>query len=330
MPVHLTPLRTLALLLALGCLAACSGSQEAPAEVAADPAAEPPMDSLVSVAWLQEHLHDPDLVVLDTSILIEMGEDGSFKTVNGREHYEQEHIPGAGFADLMGNLSDLDSELETVIPPPEQFVAAMSALGVGDDTRVVLYDANLSVWAARVWWMLRWIGFDNAAVLDGGLGAWKAAGGPLSSEPVNRPAKTLSLNLRPDLIADRDEVLASIDDENVRIIDAMSEPHYRGDFAMYARPGHIPGATNMPTTDLLDETGRYRSYDELDMLMEGERDARTITYCGGGIAASANAFVLHRLGYENVAVYAGSLQEWAPDPANPMVTGDEPRGTPAQ
>lgn len=313
--------RTIIPLLFSVLMVACSGSQDAPSAVATDTAAAPPMDSLVSVEWLQEHLDDPDLVILDCSVLVEMGEDGTFKTINGREQYAAEHIPGAGFADLLGNLSDLDSELETVMPPPEQFVAAMSALGVGDDSRVVLYDTNMSVWAARVWWMLRWIGFDNAAVLDGGLAAWKAAGGALSSEPVERAPATLSLNLRPKLIADRDEVYAAIGNENVRIIDAMPEPHYRGDFAMYARPGHIPGAENMPTTDLLDEIGRYRSYDELDMLMEGDRDTRTITYCGGGIAASANAFVLHRLGYDDVAVYAGSLQEWAPDPANPMVTG---------
>lgn len=321
MPALILKSRSFLLLAALALVAACSGSGDDQNVATKSADAESPMDSLVSVEWLQEHLDDPDLVILDCSVLIEMDESGNIQMVNGRVHYEQEHIPGAGFADLMGNLSDLDSELETVMPPPEQFVAAMAALGVGDNSRVVLYDANMSVWAARVWWMLRWIGFDNAAVLDGGLGAWKAAGGELSSEPVGRPAKTLSLNLRPELIADRDEVFAAIGNKDVRVIDAMSEPHYRGDFAMYARPGHIPGAINMPTTDLLDETGRYRSHDELDMLMEGARDARTITYCGGGIAASANAFVLHRLGYDNVAVYAGSLQEWAPDPANPMVTG---------
>jgi thiosulfate/3-mercaptopyruvate sulfurtransferase len=98
----------------------------------------------------------------------------------------------------------------------------------------------------------------------------------------------------------------------------MPDAHYRGEFSMYARPGHILGATNMPSSDLLDEVGRYRSYDELDMMHDGDRNARVIAYCGGGVAASSVAYTMHRLGFTEVAVYMGSLQEWATDPANPM------------
>ena len=133
----------------------------------------------------------------------------------------------------------------------------------------------------------------------------------------------MSLNLRPEVFADRDEVFASLNDEDVRLIDSMPEAHYRGEMAMYDRPGHIPGATNVPSTLLMNETGRFRSQDELEMLFEGDPDDRTITYCGGGIAASANAFALYRLGFTNVAVYAASLDEWTADPANPMELGEE-------
>lgn len=280
------------------------------------------MESVVSAEWLSQHLDDPDLVVLDCSVMIEQDEQGRLRMLNGRANYEAGHIPGAGFADLMGDLSDTTSHWDFAMPSPEQFVAAMSALGVGDDSRVVLYDANQTVWAPRVWWMLRWIGFDRAAVLDGGLPGWKAAGYPLSTEPADPPPGELTLNLRPELIADRKEVFAALGKDSVTLIDAMMEAHYRGDMAMYARPGHIPGAANLPTTLLLDETGHYRPLDELEMLVEGDRDARTITYCGGGIAAAADAFVLHRLGFTDVAVYANSLQEWAADPFNPMETGD--------
>jgi thiosulfate/3-mercaptopyruvate sulfurtransferase len=280
------------------------------------------MDTLVSAEWLSRHLDDPDLVVLDCTVVIEQDEQGGLRMLNGRAGYEAGHIPTAGFADLLGDLSDTTSEWEFAMPSPEQFVAATRALGVNDASRVVLYDANRSVWAARVWWMLRWIGFDRAALLDGGLPAWTAAGHPLSTEPVDRPVGELTLNLRPASIATRDEVAASLENPSVTIIDAMMEAHYRGEMAMYARPGHIAGASNLPTTALLDETGRFRPRDELDMLIEGDRDARTITYCGGGIAAAADAFVLHRLGFTDVAVYANSLQEWAADPANPMETGD--------
>jgi thiosulfate/3-mercaptopyruvate sulfurtransferase len=194
----------------------------------------------------------------------------------------------------------------------------MGALGVGDDTRVVLYDAGGSAWAARVWWMLRWVGFDRAALLDGGLTSWTAADRPLSTEPTNRPARNLSINLRPELIVDRDEVLAAIDDDTVSIIDSLPAAHYRGEMQMYDRPGHIPSASNIPVFSMLDDTGRYRPTGELEAIFEGDRDGRAITYCGGGIAASSNAFVMTRLGFKDVAVYTASLQEWAADPANPL------------
>ena len=167
--------------------------------------------------------------------------------------------------------------------------------------------------------MLRWVGFDRAALLDGGLGAWTAEGRPLSTEPANRPAKGLTPAPRPELIADRDEVLAAIDNDAVSIIDVLPESHYRGEMSMYDRPGHIPGASNNPSTALLDESGRYRPHDELAAMLDGDRNARTITYCGGGIAASSNAFIMTRLGFTDVAVYTASLQEWAADPANPLV-----------
>ena len=228
------------------------------------------------------------------------------------------HIPTAVFADLKGELVDADSALDFAIPSPEQFAQAMGALGVGDDSRVVLYDATGMSWAARVWWMLRWIGFDNAALLDGGLNAWTAAGGELSTEAASNPARELTVNLRPQLIADQDEVRASIEDDAIALIDVLPAPHYRGEWAMYDRPGHIRGATNVPVFSLYDESGHFRSPEELAALFEVDRSTRTIAYCGGGIAASSNAFVLTRLGFTDVAIYGASLQEWAADPENPM------------
>jgi thiosulfate/3-mercaptopyruvate sulfurtransferase len=120
------------------------------------------------------------------------------------------------------------------------------------------------------------------------------------------------------LIADRDEVFESISNDNIRLIDAMPEAHYRGDMVLYEWPGHIPGATNTPAFSLLDESGRYLPDDELAGLFPGDRNMRTITYCGGGISASSDAFTLTRLGYNNVAVYVSSLQEWTTDLNNPL------------
>ena len=296
-------------------LAACSDS------MSPDPAGSAPVpmpDTLVNTDWLRQHLGDPDLVVIDATVIIQPDADGNLQSINGRANYESGHIPTARFADLMGELSDQDSPLQFGMPSPEQFAAAMGRLGVGDDSRVVLYDAMGSSWAARVWWMLRWIGFDRAALLDGGFAAWTEAGGDLSTEPVNPVPRVLTVSLRPEIIADQEEVRASIGNDAVRLIDVLPPIHYRGEWTMYDQPGHIPGAVNIPVMSLFDETGGMRPDDELAALLGDEKDKRTITYCGGGIAASAEAFALTRLGFKDVAIYAASLEEWTANPENPM------------
>jgi thiosulfate/3-mercaptopyruvate sulfurtransferase len=310
------------LIVGLALTIACAGPQPQP-DQATSAEQLPPIDTLVTTEWLSRHLDDPDLVVLDCTVRVEIGEDGSFQVTSGREDYDGGHIPSAGFADLLGDLSDSDSSLRFAVPTPEQFSAAMGALGVGDDSRVVLYDSRGSAWAARVWWMLRWIGFDRAAVLDGGLQAWTAEERPLSTEPADRPAKELTVAFRPDLIADREEVLAAIDDNAVRLIDALPAESYRGEMPLYDRSGHIPGAANIPAASLLDESGRYLPHDELAGMFDGDRNARVITYCGGGISASSVAFIMTRLGFTDVAVYTASLQEWAADSENPLVVTPE-------
>jgi len=276
------------------------------------------MDTLVTTEWLSQHLDDADLVLLDCTVCTIPDSNGGFHNVSARPDYDLGHIPNAGFADLKGDLCS-EQPVEFSLLTPEQFCAAMGALGVGDDSRVVLYDTSYTAWAARVWWMLRWVGFDNAAILDGGLGAWGSEGRPLSLEPVSRPAKQLTPRPRPELIADQNQVRAAIEDGSVTLIDTLPEEMYRGEMSIYPRAGHIPGAININGLKLLDSTGRFRPENELAAMHPMDREARIITYCGGGIVASANAFIMTRLGYTNVAVYTASLQEWAADPANPMV-----------
>ncbi len=229
---------------------------------------EPRMDYLVSTQWLSEHINDPDLVILDSSVFIVM-DDGKMSSVSGK---------------------------------------------------ACVYSADNHVWAIRLWWMLRWAGLEQVSVLDGGLVAWKDEHRKLSTEPSNHTVKKFVLALRPELIADRDEVFNAISDEKVTLIDALPLASYKGDFAMYARPGHIPTATNRPSSDFIDGAGHFISLEELDRQQKGNRSQRTITYCGGGVAATGPAFNLHRLGFKDVAVYMGSLQEWAPNPENPMTT----------
>jgi len=312
------PLKQLAWLAMAGLVACASPEDRRPLQ---------PIDSLVSVAWLAEHIDEPDVVVLDCTVLTEQAADGSLTSVSGRASFDAGHIPTAGFADLMSELSDANSPLQFAVPAPEAFVAAMQAHGVGDKSRVVLYDSSGSMWAARVWWMLRWAGFDNAAILDGGTDAWTSAGLPLSTAAPTEPQRELTLALRPEMIADRDEVFASLQQPDVNLVDAMPAPHYRGEFVLYERPGHIPGAKNLPVGSLLNEQGLFRSNEEVAALATGDMDQRTINYCGGGIAASATAFALTRLGYKDVAVYTASLQEWAADPQNPMQVAIDPGET---
>ena len=304
------------LVFALALLTACA-TLKSPQQVVPRSA----IDSLVTTEWLSQHLGEADLVVLDCTVHVEMGSDGGFRIESGKAAYERGHIAGAGFADLTGDLADDAVAFKFALPTPERFAAAMGALGVGDGSRVVLYSGTRPDWAARVWWMLHWIGFDRVALLDGGLKAWTAEGRPLSTEAVARPAAHLSVSLRPEVIADRDEVRAAIGKGSVSIIDVLPEASFQGKFALYARPGHIPGAANIPSGALVDESGRFLAREALAALHGGVRPGRVITYCGGGIAASSNAFVMTRLGFDDVAVYIGSLGEWAADPTNPMETG---------
>lgn len=281
------------------------------------------MDTLVTAEWLKQHINDSSLVILDCTVVTMPDENDprGLHNVSGRPDYELGHIPNAGFADLKAELCKSNDPVEFDLLSPEQFCAAMSELGVGDDTHVVLYDTNYTGWAARVWWMLRWVGFDNAAILDGGLSAWTSTGNELSLEPVSRPAQLLTPIPRPELIAHYDEVLASIDNEAVILIDTLPEEFYRGEMSMYPRTGHIPDAVNINGLSLLDKTGCLLKQDELASMHAFGHNARIITYCGGGIVASTDAFVLTRLGFNNVAVYMASLEEWTADPNNPMQTG---------
>lgn len=310
-----------ALVLSLFVTVACSPSHH---PATPSHSLEHSMDSLVNAEWLHANLDDPNIVVLDASVTVQPDGDGGFQIVNGRAAYDEGHIPTAGFADLMGALADSSSPHGYAVPTPMAFATAMGQLGVGDDTRVVLYDATGGQWAARVWWMLRWVGFDNAAILDGGIGAWTTAGYSLSTDAATEPTRVLTVSLRPELIVEKEEVHAAISDDSVELIDALPAAHYRGDFSLYSRPGHIPTAENVPSNSLVNEAGQFKSDAELEALFDGDRDTRTITYCGGGIAASADAFVMTRLGFKDVAVYTASLQEWSLEPDYPLVTGPDP------
>jgi thiosulfate/3-mercaptopyruvate sulfurtransferase len=283
------------------------------------------MDQIVSGAWLEKELGAPDLRVLDCTVVMEVDPDGRRHYRPGGPDWEQSHIPGSAHVDLF-QISDASSPYPFMLPSAEQFSAAMNELGVGDGTRVVLYDSAINAWASRMWWTLRAFGVDQAAVLDGGWRSWTADGRPTSTEAAPRhPPATFTARFRPGLFVGKDEVLSALDRPEICIVDALPEPMYRGERQDYARPGHIPGARNVPFGALVDlATHRYLPEDQLRAAFSevlSTEPGRVITYCGAAIAASSDAFVLNLLGVDNVAIYDGSLFEWAADPSLPMVTG---------
>ncbi len=279
------------------------------------------MDTLVSAKWLAKNIDAEDLVVIDSTVRVLFAEDGSMSNESGRGSYGDAHIPGAVFADLLVDMSSPERQL--VMPSAERFAAALGALGIENSDRVVIYSTDYYVWATRLWWMMRWIGHDNVAVLDGGMRAWEQAGFAVSDAPTVITETVYTANPRHELISNRDDVLRAINDENTMIVDALSPGHYRGEVTMYQRPGHISTALNVPTTELTDGEGRLRPDDELELLIGAPEGTGVIAYCGGGVAATGPAFAAIRAGVENVSVYMGSLEEWTTNPENPMTLGEE-------
>jgi len=239
------------------------------------------MDLLVTTEWLAGELHADDLVVIDATIFLTMGANG-YVSESGRARFEEAHIPGAVFGDLTGELCDVDSPDRFALPAPADLAAAFEGLGVADGRRVVIYDDNNRMWGTRVWFMLRWLGFDDAAILDGGMGAWRDEGRPVergSATPIAADPGSLTVELRPRLVADKDEVMAAMTDGASCLIDALPEAVYRGDVAPYGRAGHIPGAINISAAGLIDsQSGHFRPLEDVRNHFPDRPEARVVAY----------------------------------------------------
>lgn len=285
-------------------------------------AALPPLVSADQLATVSDTVR-----ILDITTRLAVVADGQPYTVTpDRDGYLAEHVPGAVFADLPNDLSDPDGRFAFALPTPERFAAAAGALGIGDDTHVVTYDAAGTMWATRMWWMLRAFGHDAVSVLDGGLAAWKAAGQPVESGDVQVLAATFTPRFRPELVAYTDEVRRLSEDGGV-LVNALDPATFRGEIEKnpYSRRGRIPGSRNLPRNALLDpQTGRFLA---APALTEKLQDAgilgadRAVTYCGGGISATMPAFAAYLVSGAEIAVYDGSLSEWTADPELPVETG---------
>ena len=283
---------------------------------------------LVDAGWLARHLDDPDLRIYDCSVDIVRAEDGSDLTFDAgacRERWAQRHVPGAAFADLVA-LSDNEDGQWMMLLTADEFAARIGALGIGDGVRVVLYDGAMNMWAARLRWMLRTQGFDEVAVLSGGWRAWKAAGHAASNEPCQYEPATFRSRPRPELVVSTRDVASAVNDDGVALLNAVGEEQHRGHGEFHAgRPGHIPSSVNVPYDALVDqETHGFLGIEELRDVFAAQgvsAETRTVTYCGGAIAACSAALALELIDARDVAVYDGSLREWARDPDRPLVTG---------
>lgn len=278
---------------------------------------------LVETDWLAEHLSAPDLVVVDGSMhLPTTGRDA-------RAEYAAEHIPGALFFDIE-EISDDSSPLPHMLPPPEKFASKVKALGIGDGTRVVVYDSTGLYSAGRVWWMFRAMGHEDVAVLNGGLKKWKAEGRPVTDEPTpQRSPKHFTARYNAALVRDLAEMKALVADGSEQVADARSSGRFRGEEIeprKGLRSGHMPGSANVHYASLLNEDGTLKSEPELRAAFEAvgvSLNKPIVTSCGSGVTAGVLTLALAVLGRTDVAVYDGSWSEWGHENAGTsVVSGD--------
>jgi thiosulfate/3-mercaptopyruvate sulfurtransferase len=285
--------------------------------------------ALMSTEQLSKILGQPSLRVYDCTTYLEPpppGSDDPYVAVAGRRTFEEAHIPGADFLDLQGEFSDTTTRLRFMMPATAQLEAAFGRHGLGGDNRVVLYSIGTMMWATRFWWMLRSLGFDRAAVLDGGCDKWKAEGRPTESGPARGyPPVAFKASPRPGFFVDKRAVLAATKERATVIVNALGPQFHKGlEPSRYGRPGRVPGSVNVPAANLVNAAQKdFTTLSDAEAKFAAEavsKDKRVICYCGGGISATIDLFLLHQLGHDSLTLYDGSMGEWARDPSLPIET----------
>jgi thiosulfate/3-mercaptopyruvate sulfurtransferase len=279
---------------------------------------------LVSTQWLADYLGSSSLVVLDATVLPFASPTGKPGFLSGHEQYlVNGHIPTALFADLIEEFSDTDAALPFTHQSPEVFATAAGALGIDNETTVIVYDSSVGQWAARLWWLFRAAGYDRVAVLDGGYTKWVAEGRDSDFGHLGPTPTTFVAHERPDLWAtksDIEDVLAGA--ATAALVCGLPPKEFSGEEGSRARRGHIPGSISAPAGRLVDrETNALLPEPVLRETFGPALDQpRIVAYCAAGIAASADALALTVLGHSNVAIYDGSLLEWTADDRLPLAT----------
>jgi len=277
---------------------------------------------LVSVEWLYENLDHPQLIIFDGSWHMPATQRDAY------EEWQHERIPGTRFFDFDQTICKPNSELPHMMPDAETFTHEVQKLGLNENSIVVIYDTMGMFSCPRVWWMLRAMGFENCAMLDGGLPAWHRAGYESEIDAEEKPIAPGNFVARPvaNRICNLPEVVDALDDDSIAIVDARPAPRYFGEVEEPRpglRRGHMPGASNLPFPDLF-ENGLLKPREELKRLLADhfQGDKHTICSCGSGVTACVIAFAAHLLGNDNVSVYDGSWSEWGLPGDLPVVCKD--------
>jgi len=284
-------------------------------------------DILIETAELETALGRDDLRIIDCDIDLGVDAKGNYSIRPCLDEWRAAHIPGSIYIDIVSELSAVHPTLNCMLPAADKFAAAMSERGIGDEHLVVLYSRGANLWATRLFMTFREFGHRKLKVLNGGWIKWEREGRPVTDEETSWSPTHYSVRPPAGRFVGKDAVAAAIADDSACVVNALSPAIYSGEVfhPPYGRPGHIPNTVNLYYMDLVDpETNGFRPIAEIEERLKrvGAIDAdRVITYCGGGIAASADAFALHLSGRTDVELYDASLAEWGNDPSLPMETG---------
>ena len=275
-------------------------------------------NAIISCGWLHDNLKNPNIRIYDcTTYLHYRDNDPTLPYIveSGREKYEMTHITNSSFMDLHLDLSDEASPYRFTLPKLEILAEKFKKLGVGSDFHIILYSRNGTQWSARLWWMLRSVGVDNVSILDGGFKEWKKNNLPTSQTSLTYSPSNFEFTPRENIFVNKDVVINAIDNPDSIILNSLTADIHEGQNPRYGRSGRIPSSKNIPFHDLLDiNTGKFKPIEELEKIFEINKISKNkniVNYCGGGIAASLEAFVLYQLGFKNIVIYDNSLHEWA-------------------
>jgi thiosulfate/3-mercaptopyruvate sulfurtransferase len=278
---------------------------------------------LVTTDWLAAHLSDPKLRVVDIRGHVIPASQLPPHYFNHFEDYKRSHIPGALFVDWVHEITDPDDPRHAQVAKPERFAAAMSRIGIGPDTFVVVYDDAKGMFAARLWWCLNYYGHYSAAVLDGGWEKWTAEKRPTTAEIPTVPTAQFTAKADPKWKRTGEDVLRALHD-STRLIDVRSAEEYSGQSSRAKRKGHIPGAVNRSRLDLVGPDGTMLPPEQLrERFREVGVDKSTpevIVYCNAGVSASYGLLAMKVAGLQNGAVYDGSWKDWGNDESKPIET----------